>query len=648
MNDKTRIAELERQIRHHNERYYDQDSPEISDLEYDKLKSELQKLAPDSPVFDEIGNPVTKQKVKHTKIVASLPKCHTHGEIVAKFGGQKVAVMPKIDGLSLTIRYEGGKLVLAATRGNGLVGEDVTANVAMVENVPKQIEFPERLEVRGEGYIAKKDFYGVMDQPGYGGKPEGFANPRNAAAGSVRHDDPKVTAQRNVRFVAYKAIFDTASGIADQHKVIEFLKQQGFEVCDCCVYDLGKEGDDTLMAARIDSLANEQEGIPYNIDGAVILIDNVADYEAAGITGKYPKGGLAYKFETEKASSVVEDVVWTTTRQGRVVPVAIISPTEICESVVARITMNNLEWLESHNVAVGDKILFQKANEIIPNLVDVLSRAEVRDMKVPSECPSCGTPLKRDGVDLVCEGESCPAQFLKYIRHILVKLGIKNIAMSTLTKLEEKGLLKNPWDIFDITLLKLASADFGPGESLVWIKAVTGVKTTPEKLLACMGIACWGERMFELLFKNASGRGVENWTNAILATNKKDLKDMLESVKGVGPAKAKALLDGLDVGRNVVSELKKRLTVEYPVQNASGEPQKPSKSFLITGTLSKTRNLVEDDIRAAGGVLKGSVSKNLDFLVVGEEPGSKVDKARVAGVKMIGEAELYEMIGKGL
>jgi len=645
MADTSKIQDLEDQIRRHNQLYYDQDSPEISDVEYDTLKAELQKLAPESSVLtEEIGNTTFGEPVKHTTLVASLPKCHTSGEIVAKFGDKKVVWMPKVDGLSLTLRYESGKLTLAATRGNGYQGENVIANAKYIKDIPQNISYEGVVEIRGEGVIYKVDFYGTMDQPGYGGKPEGMVNPRNAAAGAVRQKDAKVTAERNVRFVAYKAIFPAGEGVVTQTEAMNFLESQGFKICPFETVDMYQFGT-PAVEHKIE--AYHIMDWPYETDGVVIILDSFAEYEAAGVTGKYPKGALAYKFADEKAVSKVTGIEWTTTRQGRVVPVAVIEPTEICGSTVSRITMNNIEWLENTDVGVGDRIEFIKANEIIPQLSSVLDRAITRIRNTPHECPSCGGDLSREGVDIVCRNDGCPAQFIKYIRHILVKLNVKGLAEATLSQMEEKGLLKEPWDIFGLNVNQLTMAGFGQGEAENWVEVLSCVTTTPQKLLACMGIACWGERMFELLFQN-SRKDDKFWMDMILTGSEDDLKASLASVKGIGPAKTEALLKGVKRGKEVVGQLMSRVKVEYPSQNASGTATLGGKSFLITGALSKGRNDVEAAIKASGGVLKSSVSKNLDFLVVGEEPGSKVDKARAAGVKMIGEAELYEMIEKGV
>lgn len=634
----SKIEELESKIRHHNRKYYDEDSPEISDVEYDKLKKELQNLCPDSSVFDEIGNATFGQKVQHSSIVPSLPKCHSAEEIMAKFKGKRVVFMPKIDGLSLTLRYSGGNLICAATRGDGFVGENVTANVlAGIKTVPRNVTYKGDLEVRGEVYINPKDFYGNMDQPGYAGLKDGFANPRNAAAGSVRQKNPMETAGRNLKFVGYKVL--GVKEVTTQVEAMEFLKSQGFQMCLYGEVDMVCKVE--VIQGIIDRHKLEASHFPYETDGIVIVLDSYTEYADAGIAGKYPKGGLAFKFETEKAKALVTGVEWTTSRTGRVVPVANIEPTEICGSVVSRLTLNNFEWYSQNQFDVGDTILFEKANEIIPKLVKVLD-TKGNMAAVPTECPSCGTILERDGVDLVCNGESCPAQFLKLVRHILVKLDIKGIADSTIAALEEKGFLKEPWDIFKISEDKLVAAGFGKSESKNWVKAVTGITAEPKQVLACMGIPSWGERMFDMMFSQA-GQDPKKWIVAILDGDEESVCSWMLACKGVGQAKHDMFKNGMGRGKEILSHILEHVDIEYKEKPTGGSLG--GKSFCITGTLSKSRGQIQDDISNAGGTVKSSVAKGLDYLVAGEDCGSKLDKAGKLGVKVISEQELYGMIG---
>ena len=633
MSNKNRIAELEKLISENNHRYYDLDSPVISDPEYDSLKAELEKLCPNSPVLNEIGESTFGEKHKHSVVMGSLAKCHSALEIMQKFSGLEVILMPKIDGLSMTTIFSDGYLTLAATRGDGTVGEVVTPNASVILNMPSKIDDDELLEFRGEAYISKSDFYGTMDQPGYGGKPNGMANPRNAAAGGLRQKDASITRERKIRFVAYEIMF-----AKDHHSnKLKVLEDFGFEVPPYRVIVCNSEN--TIQNA-IDELKELDASLPYETDGIVVRINDQKFFENLGYSGKCPKGALAYKFETVKAKSKVIDIMWSTSRTGRICPVAIIEPTRISGSVVSRITLNNLSWIEKNDVAIGDEILFEKANEIIPRLVSVLKREPIRDINMPPlRCPSCGEKFVRPnstdgtkGVDIVCVNDSCPAQFQASIIHILEKLDIKGIAESTVSKVVEAGLVKHPYEIFDLTEEKLQNIGFGKRQSEVICEALKNPESSKAHILSCLGIDGWGRRMFETLAKEVSLDDLVGEAVSI---------ERLSSVSGVGLIRAKALVEGLTVKGDLLKGLMGRIEVK---KEAPRGTSLAGLSFCLTGTLSKGRNEVQADIVKAGGDVKGSVSAKLNYLVAGEEAGSKLDKANALGVKVISEEELYRMI----
>jgi len=628
MSDANRIAKLEAEIRLHNRNYYDLDKPTIGDVAYDNLKEELKKLAPDSPVLSEIGNPTYGEKFQHPSLMGSLDKCHTAEEIEAKFSGKTMVIMPKIDGLSMALHYSDGGLKTAATRGNGKVGEIVTPNAARISNLPLSIKSSYKVEVRGETYIAKIDFYGIMDQPGYDGNADGLANPRNAAAGGLRQKDPKLTAERKVRFVAYKAL---PTQHKTQQEMFQWLKDNGFETCPIFTCKVGTESTANLQT-KIDHFKTMK--LPYDTDGVVVALADLLEFDSLGYKGKYPAGALAYKFETEKASARVLSIEWNTSRNGRVVPVAIIEPTEICGSTVERATMNNYDWIVREDVAVGDRIIFEKANEIIPKLVEVAERVKARERNIPTNCPSCGEALVKVGVDISCPSESCPAQFVKLVRHILTSLDVKDIGLSTLERMADKGVIFNPEDIFGITVEKLKAAEFGDTESGNMVAAVTGIKSTRARLLKALGIRLWGETLFEQLFATG-GLEADRWLEPGFGPEKD------KAAIGMGDVRFKELKEGIMARQKLL----KALVTNVGVEKAKAGAPLANKSFCITGTLSKKRDEIQDDIRKAGGLVKSTVGKGLDYLVAGEDCGGKLDKAAKLGVKVISEKELYELIG---
>lgn len=638
---KNRILQLEKEIREHNRRYYDEDTPLIGDVEYDKLRKELESLCPDSPVLQDIGHSTFGEKHTHSVLMGSLTKCHSALEILEKFRGQQVIMMPKIDGCSLSVSFDGGRLKLSATRGDGFVGEVVTANAASIVNMPSRIGDDRFLEVRGEAYIAKSDFYGTMDQPGYGGKEHGLANPRNAAAGSLRQKDSAMTCERKVRFVAYEAIdagrfllpVKTSKNVSVNHRAkLEILSMFKFEtppyrivVCD---------SEESIQSA-IDELKDMDASLPYETDGIVVRINDQDQYDGMGLSGKCSKAALAYKFESVKAKSKVLDVEWTTSRTGRVVPVAIIEPTRITGSIVSRITLNNLDWIKNIDVAIGDEILFEKANEIIPRLVSVLfKRLGARDINMPDDCPSCGCKLDRHEIDLYCPNDVCPAQFQASVIHILEKLDIKGIAESTVSKIIEGGLIHHPWDIFGLSVEQLSTVGFGDRQVEIIHAALHNVEASKSSILACMGIEGWGKRMFDLLSDCPIG--------VFLVVNPRDLDyDKISQIQGIGPIRVKTLIDGLEAKQPLLRGVLQYVKIKQEV--AKGTSLK-GLSFCITGTLSKGRGQVQADITQAGGDVKGSISAKLNYLVAGDEAGSKLDKAKSLGVKVISEQELYSMI----
>jgi len=631
-----RINFLEAAIRRHNRLYYDLDSPEISDVQYDKLVEELKEVSPDDPVLNDMGNPTYGEKFAHRRIMGSLDKCHTADEIVAKFNGQRVVLMPKIDGLSMAVHYKDGEIEVAATRGDGKMGEIVTPNAVRITNLPLSVKVSEPLEIRGEAFVSPLDFVGVQDQPGYGGHADGLKNPRNAAAGGLRQKNPRLTAERKIRYVAYWARIGNQLACQTQHEALQRLEDYGFLVCPHTV--LTVSGSDEVQKA-IDSF--KSLGLPYDIDGVVIMLDDLAEFDKLGFKGKYPVGALAYKFKAEEAEAKVLGIQWETSRNGRVVPVAVIEPTEISGATVSRITMNNLDWLTQNDVAVGDKISLCRSNEVIPKLMRVVERAASRNRNTPSSCPSCGEPLSRSnnasgqGVDLVCASETCPAQFIKLVRHVLKSLDIKGIAEATLERLAEAGLLAKPEDIFAVTVKQMVAAGFGEVEATNIANAVGSAEATPARILKALGINGWGETLWTKLM-SVSRLSTDEWLEPTFTSEK-----YLEACR-VGDVRAEALKDGFMPMIGLLKALVANVKILRPSKGGSGIA---GKSVCITGTLSKGRSEVQDDIRKAGGSVKSSVGSGLDFLVAGEETGGKLDKAKKLGVKVISEAELYTMMG---
>jgi DNA ligase (NAD+) len=626
-----RIEVLEQQIRYHNKRYYDMDAPEISDPEYDALVAELKALVPYHPVFTEIGTPVYGEKFTHTTVMGSLSKCHTPEEVVEKLGGHNLVLMPKIDGCSLSLHYKDGKLIRAVTRGDGYVGEVITKNAVMVQDIPLKIRERQAVEVRGEAYIPKVNFYGTMDQPGYAGFEKGLANPRNAAAGALRHKDSRMTQERQVHFVAYKVL--GVDGLWTLKEQLEFLCNQDFNEVDH--WTIRKDYPDQISTViqRIKDMTWK-----FDIDGVVAVVDDQRVVDEMGYSGKCPKGAIAFKFETEKKRAIIKNIVWQTGRTGKITPVAEIDPTPICGSTVSRITLHNFQWLMEKNIGIGDTVLFEKANEIIPEVVEVLERVPARNFDRPSACPCCGSLLEEDGANLVCNEPTCTAQTIQHIRFMLETLGVKGLDVTTLGDfLMETGVIgEQPWSVFDIGVDALVAAGYGVVESKKWVAAVKGVTATPAQILTCLGIEGWGETMFENMFDRSKVPGTE-WLSALTA--QAHPPHLLQHITAMGPGREAAFLKGVLEKHELLKELVARVVVKKEVTGTL-----TGKSFCVTGTLSKGRKEVQEMIKAAGGIVKDSVSKDLSYLVVGDDAGSKLEKATKLGITILSEAQLMEML----
>ena len=643
------IAELEAEIRYHLRLYHDLSTPAISDQKYDLLIDKLKEMAPDSPVLNERSQDKYGDEEPHLFPMGSLSKVKTVEEIFARFAGKKVIVSPKIDGASVALRYVGGRLALGLSRGRTETqkGKIITPNVSKIAGVPLALNsdsLPTKCEIRGEAYICKDSFYGIMDQRGYEEMPDGYANPRNLASSSLTCQDPNVVSSHKVRFLACKMVEENQDsvGFVDSQDFAQ-LSEYGFETPSHAIMVI-----DNLEKLKeiINEWDSRRAGLPYETDGIVIRLADSKEYNLLGFTGVCPRGAIAYKFEAEKKSSVVLSIERNATRTGRIVPVLNIQPTDICGSVVSRITLNNEQWLRDKDVAVGDTIEFEKANEIIPRLVRVLNRSASRVVsQTPTKCPSCGGAVseKGKGGDIECLNDECPAKFIKHIRRILEVVEVKGLDEVSLEKMDDAGLLPELWSVFDLTEDALVKVGFGKKESENIVGSLKGISVKATHILACAGVEGWGKRMFTLL------KGSPIFTDDKLLAG--DFKyEELVGVAGVGPSKAKALSEAFSkdgYGKKFLFELLKRVK---PIKEDEAMSKKTGgklagKSFLITGTLSQPRKYFEELIVENQGKLASGVSKNLNFLIAGEECGSKLSKAQALEIPVLSEKELLAMIG---
>ena len=628
-----RIQELAELIRYHSDLYYNQGKPELSDAEFDILLDEMKRLDPNNACLSEIGaNPTFGKKVKHATLMGSLDKAKTWGEVEKWYGevgqGKKLVVAPKFDGLAIKACYKNGKFFQAATRGDGETGQDVSANAQQMKSIPKDLHNDFTGELRGEVYMRKS----VWEKQG------DAANPRNAAAGSLLQKDPMITGQRNLDFYCYDAIFADPSAklFTTENAKLAFIGGLGVSVVPFRLFDAA---DPSLQAHLVEYENSIRQKLDYEIDGLVISLDDLNSQAEAGWTGKCPKGKIAYKFRPEQKQAEIVRVNWFVGRMGKITPVAVITPTKLAGTMVTNVSLHNLANVRALELHVGDVCLFEKCGDVIPGLVRVISRTQATSPQsvVPDTCPACGRVAApdKDGVNLWCENESCPAQFVRKVMHYLETLNVLGIGEGIVEKLCRSGMVTKLADLYYLDQSKLP-------------QVLGGARIAEKVYLAIME-----KNEIELaVFLDALGiDGLGTTTSKLIAKKFKTLDEVFNaaeadftSLEGIGELTAQKIISGMVAmsetiqGLRAVIEVK---SVEVKTGGLSG------KSFCLTGAMSKNRAVIEKEIEVAGGEIK-SVGRGLGYLVQADptSTSSKSEKAKKLGVKIISEAELYKMMGK--
>lgn len=665
-----RIAKLRKVINRHRYLYHVLDKPEISDAAWDSLKHELAELeeqypelvTPDSPTQRVGGRPLTKfHKVQHRAPMLSLSDAFSEEELQAWEERMKKLLGPrerptyyaevKMDGLAISLLYENGILVRGATRGDGYTGEDVTQNLKTIEAIPLRLDverLPEKLqknalgvvEVRGEVFMSKAAFEELNRVQKKRNGPL-FANPRNAAAGSVRQLDPKITRERKLDFYAYDLLADFGNETHEESH--ELAKALG-----CPVNPFSRRCHSLADIFRYHKhIAKQRKRLPYQIDGIVVNINDLRLFRKLGVVGKAPRGAIAYKFPAEQATTVVRNIGVQVGRTGVLTPVAHLEPVQVAGTTVARATLHNADEIERLGVRVGDTVILQKAGDIIPDIVRVLKdlrSGKHRAFHMPKHCPVCGSAIVHpDGeVAYYCKNRSCPARHLEELYHFVSKkaFDIDGLGPKILDQLVAEGLVKEPADLYH-----LKPKDLEPLELFAEKKA--------EKLF--QSIQQSKRQSLPRFIFALSIRHVGEETAIALAQHFGSLKSLLraeaaefEHVRDIGPVVAKSLTDffGKDEHRlRIRNLLAHGVMVERMKRVASRTFA--GKTFVVTGMLeSMTRDDAHAAIRQHGGDVASSVSKNTDYLVVGESPGSKLEKATSLGVTRLSEKEFLVLIGR--
>ena len=666
------IKELQHTLQEHNYRYHVLDEPTISDYEYDMLLQKLRDLelaypeavTPDSPTQRTGSVPLEKfEKVTHPSPILSLANAFCADDIRSWY--EKIAKLdpavkttsfimePKIDGLTVVIRYENGILVQAATRGDGVQGEDVTENVRTIKSVPLRIPVfvsnqvpPERLVVRGEIYIGKDDFSRLNQKLLEQGEKT-YQNPRNTAAGSLRQLDPKITRERPLSILTYSIVDCSEKYPESQWSLLEYLKNLGFPVSQL---SQKKENIDEVLES-IEAWNTKRDLIPYEVDGVVIKINDLSLAERLGYVGKDPRGAIALKFPAREVSTILMDIKVNVGRTGVLTPFAVLEPVEIGGVIVRQATLHNFDFISEKDIRIGDRVLVKRAGDVIPYVIGPLvENRKAGSMKYvpPITCPSCGLAVEHfEGeVAWYCVNSSCPAQLTRNIEHFVSRgaMDIEGLGEKIVAQLVDAGKIADVADLYTLkkeNLLDLEGFAEKKVENLLDAINQSRGKSL-EKLITGLGIHGIGE------------------VNAVaLARKMKSLDGLMTSsagdlmgIDGIGPNTAQSIQDWFEVetNRRVVKKLKQLGVWPTSFIEVDDTPQKLSGlTFVITGTLpSLSRDQAKTEIEKYGGKVVDSVSRNTDYLLVGENAGSKLQKAIDLGIKRIEEKELKSMIGEDL
>ena len=656
MNPKERIEQLTEELKEANYRYYVLDDPKIHDFEYDMLLRELEDLEKAHPELAKSDSPTRRvggealsqfQKVTHPVPLMSLQDVFSEeeltdflGKILAAEPNSQFSVEPKIDGLSVALEYIDGKFQKGATRGDGNVGEDVTENLKTIRSIPMTIEnAPPRLIVRGEVFMPKKSFEALNLRQEVEGKPL-FANPRNAAAGSLRQLDPKIAAKRGLDIFIFNIQLAEGVEFKTHQESLEYLKKLHFKVIP---YELLAKTEDVV--AYIRAINENREKLTCDIDGAVVKVDDLAQRLRLGATAKFPRWAAAYKYPPEIKPTVVEDIVVQVGRTGVLTPKAVVRPVRLAGTTVTNATLHNQDFISQRDIRIGDTVLIRKAGEIIPEIleVDISKRPEgTAPYLLPCNCPVCGATTEKDpeGAFLRCTGAECPAQLSRNIAHFVSRdaMDIDGLGGAIVEGLIEKGLIRSAADIYYLQLEDIKS---------LWKSGSTAAK----KLLAAIDDS--KQRDLSRLIYALGIRQVGAKTGKVLASTFGSMDALmgasleeLTAVSDVGAVTAGNIHDWFasEQSQHLIQRLREA-GLNFESTRTVTDVRFAGKTFVLTGALSKfTRDEATEKIELFGGKAAGSVSKKTSFVVVGENAGSKERKARELGIPILTEDEFLEMI----
>ncbi len=660
-----KIEKLRDQIRHHEHCYYVLDQPEISDAEFDRLMLELKRMeaehpelvTPDSPTQRVGGKPREGfVKVPHSRPMLSLDNAYSEEELrawdrrVHELSGRKQVEYVcelKLDGLSMALWYRDWELDRAITRGDGTVGEDVTANVRTIRSVPLRLKPTQGLrpdfEVRGEVIMPLAAFQRMNEERDRQGLSK-FANPRNAGAGAVRVLDPQITAQRRLDFFAYFVVTDNVQLFPKQSDSLDALSDCGFKVNPNRT--VARDIDEVIKFLK--KWEEKRESLAYEIDGVVVKVNDTRLWAGLGYTGRAPRWAIAYKYAARAGVTQVEDIRPQVGRTGKLTPVAWLTPVSIGGTTVSRATLHNMDEIERLGVRIGDWVTVERGGDVIPKVVGVLEDKQhprgSKHFKMPERCPECGGHVVRvEGeADHRCVNANCPAKLRESILHFASRsvMNIEGMGDALVNQLCDRKLVKNVADIYSLTSGRLLELErMGEKSAQNVLDEIENSKKLPlERVIYGLGIRFVGERTAEFLAQHFGSMD---------ALMKADLEE-LQNVNEVGPRIAQSIRQFFDEPRNLeLVEKLRKAGLQFKGKKKERGTQLAGKTFVLTGTLANySRDQAKKMIEDAGGRVSGSVSRNTDYVVAGDEPGSKLDKARELGVKVIGEKEMLGLVGK--
>ena len=653
---KQEIARLRREIEKNAHLYYDLDAPTISDYEYDMMNNRLKELeaqfpeliTPDSPTQRVIG--VAKSsfaKVRHEVKMESLLDAFSYEELwdfdrrVRESVPDPVYVVEtKIDGLSVSLEYENGVFTRGSTRGDGVVGEDITENLRTIQNIPKTLEgAPAFLEVRGEAYMPRNVFEELCRQQIEQGE-EPFKNPRNAAAGSLRQKDPAVTRRRRLSVFVFNLQKVTGQELTGHKQSLDYIASLGFAPSP--IYRSCSSMEEAI--AIIEEIGARRNDFAFDIDGAVIKVDDFAQRERMGSTNKYPKWAIAFKYPPEEKQSTLLEIEISVGRTGVLTPTAVFEPVQLAGTTVSRAILHNAAFIAEKDICIGDTIIVRKAGDIIPEVIGVAQRAEAREpYEMPAFCPSCGTPVvKTEEAALRCTNPECPAQRLRNIIHFASRgaMDIEGMGQAVCAQLVHRGFVNTVADIYSLTKEQLLQLDkFKERSADNLLRAIEDSKSrTLDKLIFALGIRNIGDKAATLLCE-AMGS-----LDAICAAD----VETLSAIDGFGEVMARSVAEFFahEGTRDLLEQLKKAgLATVYESRRASAALT--GMTFVVTGTLpTLSRAQAEELITSNGGKVSGSVSKKTRYLLCGEQAGSKLEKAQKLEIPVLTEEQFLNMINQ--